>query len=103
MPRRYQHTIELLPQIREMLARGMTQKEVAEELGLAGKKSVHDLLTRENRKQKRMEAGIMPRPKGRPHKYAAPRDIVEAQAYEIRRLKMENELLRDFLSLAGKE
>ena len=30
-------------------------------------------------------------------------NIVAEQAYEIRRLKMENELLRDFLSLTGKE
>ena len=64
MPRRYQHTMELLPQIREMLARGMTQTEVAEELGLAGKKSVHDLLTRENRKQKQMEPGLHPALRG---------------------------------------
>ena len=34
---------------------------------------------------------------GGPRKDAQPRDIVAEQAYEISRLKMENELLRDFM------
>ena len=46
--------------------------------------------------------GIIVNPQGRPSKYMS-RNIVAEQAYEIRRLKMENELLRDFLSLTGKE
>ena len=33
----------------------------------------------------------MPRPKGRPRKDEPARDIVAEQAYEIQRLKMENE------------
>ena len=37
----------------------------------------------------------MPQPKERPKKDAAPRDTAE-QAYEIKRLRMKNELLRDF-------
>jgi len=40
---------------------------------------------------------IIPNPKGRPRKDAQPRNIVAEQAYEIKRLKMENELLRDFM------
>ncbi|MFR5888451.1 MAG: hypothetical protein ACLUFK_08000 [Oscillospiraceae bacterium] len=40
----------------------------------------------------RLEAGVIPRPKGRPRKDAAPRDIVAQQAYEIQRLRMENKL-----------
>ena len=44
-----------------------------------------------------LTAGIKPRPKGRPRKDAQPRDIVAEQAYEINRLKMENELLWDFM------
>jgi len=35
MSRKYQHTMELLPQIQEMLAGGMTQKEVADLLGIS--------------------------------------------------------------------
>ena len=103
MARIYQHTQELLSVIKELLAQGMSQREVEERLDLKGSRPVHQLLMRENRKEKRMAAGIMPRPKGRPRKDEPARDIVAEQAYEIQRLKMENELLRDFLSLTGKE
>ena len=41
----------------------------------------------------------MPRPKGRPRKTPSPRDVIAEQAYEIDRLKRENNLLRDFLQL----
>ena len=102
MARIYQHTQELLSVIKELLAQGMSQREVEERLDLKGSRPVHQLLMRENRKEKRMAAGIMPRPKGRPRKDEPTRDIVAEQAYEIQRLKMENELLRDFLSRTGK-
>ena len=103
MARIYQHTQELLSVIKELLAQGMSQREIEERLDLKGSRPVHQLLMRENRKERRMAAGIMPRPKGRPRKDEPARDIVAEQAYEIQRLKMENELLRDFLSLTGKE
>ena len=101
--RRYTHVQELLPEIQAMIAEGKTQREIAAFFGLKDKNVVKQLLKRERRKQERIAAGIMPRPKGRPRKDAAPRNIVAEQAYEIKRLKMENELLRDFLSLTGKE
>ena len=103
MSRKYEKVQELLPVIRDRLAAGRTQREVAEEFGLKDKYVVQRLLTRERRNERKREAGIVLRPKGRPRKEAIPRDIVAEQAYEIKRLKMENELLRDFLSLTGKE
>ncbi|OUP01483.1 hypothetical protein B5F36_12480 [Anaerofilum sp. An201] len=60
-------------------------------------------MKRERAKQRKREAGITIRPKGRPRKAASPRDIVAEQAYEIRRLRMENELLRDFLQSTGRK
>ncbi len=87
----------LYPEIKEMLAKGMTQREVAEQLGLRDKIVVKQLLMRERRKDRKQAAGLEIRPKGRPRKNAQPRDIVSEQAYEIQRLKMENKLLRDFL------
>ena len=51
----------------------------------------------------KLEAGVIPRPKGRPRKDAVPRDIVAQQAYEIQRLRMENTLLRDFLRSTGRK
>ena len=103
MARKYQHTQELLPEIKELLASGMTQKEAEDKLGLTGYRPIHQLLKRERQREAKIAAGITLAPKGRPHKDSKPRDIVTEQAYEIRRLKMENELLRDFLSLTGRK
>ncbi len=94
MSRKYQHTMELLPQIQEMLAGGMTQKEVADALGLTGYRPVHELLKRERKKELK---GI---PKQRGRKAAK---TLQEYKYENKRLKMEVELLRDFLLLTGKE
>ena len=94
MSRKYQHTMELLPQIKEMLAAGMTQKEVEDALGLTGNRPIHELLKRERRKELR---GV---PKQRGRKSAK---TLREYKNENKRLKMEVELLRDFLSLTGKE
>lgn len=98
--RNYTHVQALLPEIKEMVSKGMTQREIAEYWGLKDKYVVQELLKRERRKERKIKAGIELRPKGRPRKNAAPRDIVAEQAYEIARLKMENKLLRDFLQLS---
>ncbi len=94
MPRKYQHTMELLPRIKQMLSEGMTQKEVEEALGLTGCRPVHELLKRERKKE---QQGV---PKQRCRK---PAKTLQEYKYENKRLKMEVELLRDFLSLTGKE
>ncbi len=103
MPRKYEKVQELLPIIKARLEEGKTQREIAEEFGLKDKYVVKRLLKREREKERKAAAGIPSCPKGRPRKDSAPRDIIAEQAYEIRRLKMENELLRDFLSLTGEE
>lgn len=98
----YTHVQALLPEIKTMLAEGKTQREVAEYYGFQDKQVVKRLLERERRKERKLEAGIIPRPKGRPRKDAVPRDIVAEQAYELQRLRMENKLLRDFLRCTGR-
>ena len=94
MARKYQHTMEMLPMIKEMLAAGMTQKEVEDELGLSGCRPIHELLKRERRK----ELQGIPKQRGR-----KPAKTLQEYKYENKRLKMEVELLRDFLLLTGKE
>ena len=98
----YTHIKYLETEILSMKESGKTKREIAEHYGLKTEQ-VKELLKRYRRRNRKIAAGIVPRPQGRPRKDAAPRDIVTEQAYEIRRLKMENELLRDFLSLSGKE
>ena len=94
MPRKYQHTQELLPQIKEMLSQGMTQRQIEEKLGLTGYRPVHALLKRERKKE------ILGVPKQRGRK---PAKTLQDYKYENKRLKMENELLRDFLSLTERK
>ena len=101
--RRYTHIQEILPEIKVMIANGKSHREIEEFFGLTGDRPVHNLLKRERRKEKKVAAGIVPPPKGRPRKDAPPRDVVAEQAYEINRLKMENKLLRDFLQLTGRK
>ena len=101
--RRYTHIQEILPEIKEMILNGKSHREIEEFFGLTGDRPVHNLLKRERRKEKKVAAGLVPRPKGRSRKDAVPRDVVAEQAYEIHRLKMENKLLRDFLQLTGRK
>jgi transposase len=101
MPRKYTDIKQYENQIMEMRAAGKTRREIAQALGLE-KEQIKGWISRFNREQRKLEAGIKPRPKGRPRKDAEPRDIVAEQAYEIERLKMENKLLRDFMRLAGR-
>ena len=98
----YTHIKYLETEILSMKESGKTKREIAEHYGLKTEQ-VKELLKRYRRRNRKIAAGIVPRPQGRPRTDAAPRNIVTEQAYEIRRLKMENELLRDFLSLTGKE
>ena len=94
MPRQYQHVQNQIEEIRRMLESGMTQAEVANALGLSGKEVIHNLLTRERRK----EVQGIPKQRGR-----KPAKTLQEYKYENKRLKMEVELLRDFLSHTGKE
>lgn len=99
----YTHVQMLLPEIEAMIAEGKTQREVAEYFGFKDKYVVKRLLNRQREKRRKLEAGIVPRPKGMPRKDAAPRDVATEQAYEIARLRMENKLLRDFLQFAERK
>jgi len=51
-------------------------------------------------KKEKIKAGIPIRTRGQHRKNSEPKNIIAEQAYEIQRLKMENDLLRDFLRFA---
>ena len=94
MPRKYEKVRELLPIIRELSSQGKTQQQIAKKLGLADKKVVWNLLYRERQKE------IQGIPKSRGRK---PVKTLQEYKYENKRLKMENEILRDFLSLTERK
>ena len=95
MPRKYQHTKELLPQIKKMLDQGLTQKQIEDKLGLTGDRPIHNLLKRERKKE---VSSCLPKQRGR-----KPAKTLQEYKYENKRLKMENELLRDFLLLTERK
>ena len=86
-------------EIYERRARGETNREIAESYGLT-KKQIKQLITRENRKMRRVAEGELLRPKGRPRKEAANEE--EQHIREIEQLRMTVELLRNFLCEAGR-
>ena len=94
MPRKYEKVQELFPVVKKMVNEGYTQQQIAEKLKLGNKEVVKELLRRERRKE------IQGVPKQRVRK---PAKTLQEYKYENKRLKMEVELLRDFLSLTGKE
>ena len=75
--RNYTHVQMLLPEIEAMIAEGKTQREVAEYFGFKDKYVVKRLLNRQREKRRKLEAGIVPRPKGgrgkMPHQEMWPR------------------------------
>ena len=93
MPRKYEKVQEFLPVVEQMVEAGYTHQEIAERLGFGGKMVVRKLLERS-----RMKAKSIPKQRGR-----KPAKTLAEYKYENKRLKMEVELLRDFLSLSGKE
>ncbi len=86
-------------EIAQMHAEGKTQREIADYYGFKDKYVVKGYLRRQRKKQCRIEAGITPHRRDRPPKGYMPEADKD---YEIKRLKMENELLRDFLRIAGR-
>lgn len=85
--RNYTQVKELLPGILKMVEQGKTQREIAEHYGLKDKMVVKRLLERERRKERNQR-------KSRGRK---PAKTLQEYKYENKRLKMEVELLRDFL------
>ena len=93
---KYTHLQALEGEILAMREMGLTRQEIAERLGLS-KVQIKNWINRYNGKQTKLAAGILPSPKGRRRKEAKFVSKEAELAYELRRLQMENKLLRDFL------
>ncbi len=116
MAKRYQHINDYEEEILRLKAEGKTQREIGELLGFT-REQIHGYFKRYNKKQKKLEAGIKINPQGRPSKnrFEVPPSMQQLSKttqlqYElarkdrrIKRLEMENELMRDFLSLTGRK
>ena len=93
--RKYTNLKALLPEIKEMIAEGKSHREIEEHFGLTGERPIHHLLKQDRRRERKLAAGCDPKPKGRPRKDGQlPKQDIQK---ELKQLRMENKLLRDFL------
>ena len=116
MPREYRHIKQYEKEIFELKEQGFSQRQIGECLGISYEK-IHEFFKRHNRNQRKLAAGTVIRPKGRPRKDGTglPPSIQQLSKltqlqYEIamkerhiKALEMENELMRDFLSLTERK
>jgi len=111
MPREYRHIQEYEKEIMELRAQGKTGREIREKFGFS-KKQYDNFITRYNRRQNKIVAGIAIRKKGRPSKdtvvteedkLADLRYKLARKEARIKQLEMENELMRDFLLLTERK
>lgn len=94
--RKYTNMKEYGKNILEMREEGRTYQEIADELGLE-KKQIENWIVRYNRKQREQQQIKLKKKRGRPRIH--PLSNQEEYEREIARLRMENDLLRDFLQL----
>ena len=99
MARKYTKVENLTEAIRERKARGETNREIGESYGLS-KKQVEQLISRQNRKERKIANGYVPRPKGRPRNEPASEEVKRNN--EVVQLRMTVELLRNFLYEVGR-
>ena len=99
MSRRYTKLAILSEEVFRRKAEGETNREIAESYGLS-LEQIKGLVKRQNRKQRLLASGYIPRPKGRPRKETA--DEETRRNKELVELRMQVELLRNFLSEAGR-
>ena len=116
MRRKYTYIKDFEKELLEYLNQGHTLRETGEKYGFTYKE-MRDFKTRYNKNQRKIAAGIEIKPKGRPRKEGTklPPSVqqlsklsqlqyeVASKERYIRRLEMENELMRDFLSLTERK
>ena len=86
---------EIKEQVRKEVQAGQSQREISRRYGISGY-TVQSWCGLRPETKLRQAAPLR---KGRPGKIKA----LAVQAYEIKRLRMENELLRDFLRSTGRK
>lgn len=99
MPRQYSKVEIISEEVFRLKAAGKTNREIGEKFGLS-KAQIKGLVKRQNKKDRLIANGYIPRGKGRPRKNAA--DEETRRNNELAELRMQVELLRNFLSEAGR-
>ena len=116
MPRNYSHISDYERKIIEKFNKGESLKSIAEEYGFSYKQ-MRNFKYRHNKNKRLVENGQVVRTKGRPckkdgelppsiqrlDKLSQMRYVMASKDRYIKRLEMENELMRDFLSLTERK
>ena len=111
MARSYRHIQQYEKEILKLKEKGLTHNEIAQQLGFT-KEQVKEFIHRKHRKDRRIAAGIALKKKGRPpkedkyiqtDKISELKYIIARKDAKIKALEMENELMRDFLSLTERK
>ena len=111
MSRSYRHIKNYEREILELRAQGKSRREICERYGFSIKQ-LTNFITRHNTNQRKLAAGIALKKKGRPPKDYVVREedkiaelkyILARKEAKIKSLEMENELMRDFLSLTERK
>ena len=110
MPREYRHIEQYEKEILELREQGLTKREIGERFGFT-KEQIKGVLQRKRRREEKLSCGILPKKRGRPPKeQTTQRNAAAELQYQlarkearIKQLEMENELMRDFLSLTERK
>ena len=111
MARSYRHIKQYEKEMLELKAQGVSVKAIGEKFGLTYEQT-HGFFKRHNRNQRKIDAGIALKKKGRPpkdNKFSKTdkvnelKYIISRKDAKIKALEMENELMRDFLSLTERK
>ena len=99
MKRSYTKVEGLTAEVFRRKEAGETNRQIAESYGLS-KKQIEQLVNRQKRKLRMIAAGYIPQPKGRPRKDTDTEEV--RRSNELVQLRMTVDLLRNFLSEAGR-
>lgn len=117
MPREYRHIKQFEKELLKLKSQGLTYNQIADNMGFS-KKQVQKFFERYRIKQRKINAGQAVHKKGRPckntvdglppsvqrlDKVTQMRYVMASKDRYIKRLEMENELMRDFLSLTERK
>ena len=111
MKREYKKIQQHKEKLLEMKKQGLTHREMAEILGYS-KNQIKEFFCLYNEKQRKLSMGVAIKKKGRPPKdYVVTEDmkiqelkyIIARKDSKIKSLEMQNELMRDFLSLTERK
>ena len=116
MARNYRHIQIHEKEMLELKAQGITVREIGERFGLTYEQA-HEFFKRHNRKQRKLAQGLPSNRRGRPSKHTGElppsiqrldklsqmRYVMASKDRYIKRLEMEIELMRDFLSLTERK